>query len=402
MQNLLVIVQLALSLVLLVGAGLFVGYFVEELHSSRGMNPHNLLTASVSLSGAPYKDPGREVAFFPSVLRQLESFPEVQSAAVTSDLPFTFPGEAHFVIEGRPAAKTEKEPSAGYFAVSPGYFDVVQIPLREGREFAFSDNESSAPLVIVNQAFAQKFFPNENPLGRHISITHEGLPVAPVNPSAASTQPRWSEIVGVVGNVNEVLGQSVPRPHVFEPFLQRPDGSMSLVVRLRTEPGGFAASLRRAVWEVDKDQPVTNLKTMDHVVRDAGQGDSLITELMSAFAGLALLMAAIGIYGLIAYLVGRRTHEMGVRMALGARRSEVFRLVLRSAMSVALTGVAAGSLISLALPRLVAASFPGFHVHAAWIVAGTPLAVTLVALASCYLPARRASHVDPVVALRYE
>ena len=402
LQNLLVIVQLALSLVLLVGAGLFVGYFVEELHSSRGMNPHNLLTASVSLSGAPYKDPGREVAFFQSVLRQLESFPEVQSAAVTSDLPFTFPGEAHFMIEGRPAPKTEKESSAGYFAVSPGYFDVVQIPLREGREFTPSDNESSGPTVIVNQAFAQKFFPNENLLGRHISITHEGQPVAPVNPSLASTRARWSEIVGVVGNVNEVLGQSVPRPHIFEPFLQRPDGSMSLVVRLRSEPGGFAASLRRAVWKVDKDQPITNLKTMDRVVQDAGQGDSLITELMSVFAGLALLMAAVGIYGLIAYLVGRRTHEIGVRMALGARRSEVFRLVLRSAMSVALSGVAAGSLISLALPRLVAASFTGFHVHAAWIVIGTPLAVAFVAFAACYLPARRASRLDPMVALRYE
>jgi putative ABC transport system permease protein len=402
LQNLLVIVQLALSLVLLVGAGLFVGYFVEELHSSRGMNPHNLLTASVSLGGAPYKEPGRQVAFFQSVLRQLESFPEVQSAAVTSDLPFTFPGETHFMIEGRPAPKTEKESSAGYFAVSPGYFDVVQIPLREGREFAPSDNESSAPVVIVNQAFAQKFFPKENPLGRHLSITHEGQPVAPVNPSLASTRSRWSEIVGVVGNVNEVLGQGVPRPHIFEPFLQRPDGSMSLVVRLRTEPGGFAASLRRAVRKVDKEQPVTNLKTMDRVVQDAGQGDSLITELMGAFAGLALLMAAVGIYGLIAYLVGRRTHEIGVRMALGARRSEVFRLVLRSAMSVALTGVAAGSLVSLALPRLVVASFTGFHVHAAWIVASTPLAVTLVALASCYLPARRASRVDPMTALRYE
>jgi putative ABC transport system permease protein len=402
LQNLLVMAQLALSLVLLVGAGLFVKGFIEETQSKRGMNPRNLLTASVSLSGTAYKEPARQVAFFQNVLRQLESSPEVQSAAVTSDLPFTFPGSAHFMIEGRPAPKTEKESLAGYFAISPGYFEVAQIPLREGREFTPSDNKSSAPVVIVNQAFSERFFPNENPLGRHISISHEGLPVAPANPALASTQPQWSEIVGVAGNVNEVLGQAIPRPHIFEPFLQRPDGSMSLVVRLRTEPAGFATSLRRVVWKVDKDQPVTNLKTMDRVVRDARQGDDLMAELMGAFAGLALLMAAVGIYGLIAYLVGRRTHEIGVRMALGARRSEVFRLVLRNAMSVALTGVAVGFLISLALPRLLAASFPYFHVHAAWIVAGTPLAVTLVALASCYLPARRASHVDPMVALRYE
>jgi len=402
LQNLLVMAQLALSLILLVGAGLFVGYFVEEIHSSRGMNPRNLLTASVSLSGLAYKEPGRQVAFFQGVLRRLASSPEVQSAAVASDLPFTFPGEAHFMIEGRPAPKTEKESAAGYFAISHGYFDVVQIPLQKGREFTPSDNESSAPVLIVNQAFAERFFPNENPLGRHISISHEGQPAERVDLSTASTRPRWSEIVGVVGNVNEYLGQDVPRPHIFEPFLQRPDGSMSLVVRLRTEPGAFAASLRRAVGKVDKDQPVTNLKTMNRVVQDAGQGDDLMAELMGAFAGLALLLAAIGIYGLIAYLVGRRTHEIGVRMALGARRSDVLRLVLRSAMSVALTGVAAGFVISLALPRLVASGFHGFHVHAAWIVAGTPLAVTLVALASCYLPARRAARVDPLVALRYE
>jgi len=401
LQNLLVIAQLALSLILLAGAGLFVGYLVEEVRSSRGMNPGNLLTASISLSGAAYKEPGRQVTFFEGVLRELASFPEVQSTALASDLPFTFPGESHFLIEGRSAPKTEKESLVGYFAVSPGYFGVVQIPLREGREFTPSDNESSVPVVIVNQAFAQKFFPNENPLGRRISITHEGVPAA-ARDAGSSTRSKWSEIVGVVGNVNEHLGQAVPRPHIFEPFLQRPDGSMNLVVRVRNEPGAFAASLRRAVWSVDKDQPVTNLKTMNRVVQDASQGDDLMAELMGAFAGLALLMAAIGIYGLIAYLVGRRTHEMGVRMALGARQSDVFRLVLRGAISLALTGVGIGFVISLALPKVVAASFPGFHGHAAWIVAVTPLVVTLVALVSCYLPARRASRVDPMLALRYE
>jgi putative ABC transport system permease protein len=405
LQNLLVIAQLALSLILLVGAGLFVGYFVEETSASRGLNPRGLLTASVALSGAAYNERGRQVAFFQSVLHELRSFPEVQSAAVASDLPFTFPGEAHIAVEGLPVPETEKQATAGYFAVSPGYFSVTQIPLREGREFTLSDNASSAPVVIVNDAFARKFFPNQNPLGRHISINREGIPVRWVpggTPLLGPSPFRWSEIVGVVTNVDEYLGQTVPRPHIFEPFLQRPDGSMSLVVRLWTEPAGFAALLRRAVRRVDKDQPVTNLKTMDRVVQDAGQGDDLMTKLMGTFAGLALLMAAVGTYGLISYLVGRRTHEIGVRMALGAPRSEVFRLVLRSAMSVALTGVAAGSLVSLALPKLVAASFPGFHVHAGWIVAGTPLAVTLAALASCYLPARRASQVDAMVALRYE
>ena len=252
-------------------------------------------------------------------------------------------------------------------------------------------------MIIVNEAFAQKFFPNENPLGRHISISHESD-----DGSNGKASQRWSEIVGVVGNVNEFLGQTSLRPHIFEPFLQRPDHSMNVVVRVEIEPGAFAGSLRKAVWSVDKDQPVTDLRTMDRVVRDAGQGDDLMAELMGAFAGIALVMAAVGIYGLIDYLVGRRTHEIGVRMALGARRVEVLILVLRHSMSLVLAGVGIGWLASLAMPRLVTASFSGFHVHSGWILIGTPLAVMLVALASCYVPARRATRVDPMTALKYE
>ncbi len=392
LQNLLVVGQLALSLILLVGAGLFVKSFVEEVQANPGMNPHNVLTASVSLSGAGNKQPERQTLFFQKVLRQLESSPQAQSAAVTSGLPFAFPAYTHFTLEGRPAAKLDDQPSAGYFAVSPGYFAVIQTPLREGREFTPSDNSSSAPVVIVNEAFAQKFFPNENPLGRQISISRPN--------SAESGAPRrWSEIIGVVGNVDEYLGQQTPRPHIFEPFLQRPDDSMNLVVRVKTEPAAFAALLRHAVWNVDKDQPVANIRSMDRVMQDAGQGDDVMAELMSAFAGIALAMAAVGIYGLISYLVSRRTHELGVRMALGARRSEVLLLVLRNSMSMVLAGVGVGFPVSLALPRLVTAFFQGFHAHSGWILAGTPLAVILVALASCYVPARRASNVDPMVAL---
>ena len=402
LQNALVVVEIALSTILLVGAGLFVGYFVEELRASRGMNPHDVLTASVSLSGAAYEEPERQIAFFQNVLSQLSGFPQVQSSAVTSDLPFTFPALVRFAVEGRPMAKTENGSSAGYFAISPGYFAVAQIPLLAGREFTPSDSSHSASVVIINQAFAHKFFPNENPLGRHISVSRGGLPVFLLKHPATSIQSRWSEIVGVVGNVNEYLGQSSPRPHIFEPFLQRPDGSMNLVVRVRSKPDAFAASLRRAVWKVDKEQPVTNLKTMDHVVQDAGQGDDLMAELMGAFAAMALLMAAVGIYGLLAYLVSRRTHELGVRMALGARRGDVLLLVLRNSMSLVLAGVGIGFLVSLAMPRLVAAAFSGFHVHSGWILVATPLIVILVGVASCYLPARKASRVDPMTALRYE
>jgi len=403
-QNLLVAGQLALSLILLVGAGLFAKSFVEEMQSKPGMNPHNVLTASISLAGKFYKDPVHQLAFFQSVLHRLADAPEVDSAAVSSDLPYTFPGRAHFLIEGRPApqpdSKDWRQSFAGYFAVSPGYFRTTQIPLRAGREFTPADDASSAPVVIVNEAFARTFFPN-GALGRYISVSPEGAPAAEGEQSN-SKRPPWRQVVGVVGDVNEYIGQTNWRPHVFVPFLQAPDASMNVVIRLRTDPAAFAASLRRAVWSVDKDQPVSNFRSMDRMLLDSAQGDDVMADLMGAFAIIALVMAAVGIYGLIGYLVGRRTHELGVRMALGARRREVLLLVLRSSMPMVLAGVAAGFLISLAMPRLVTASFQDFHVHSGWILAGTPVAVLLVALASCYFPARRASKVEPTVALRCE
>ncbi|HUI40466.1 MAG TPA: ABC transporter permease [Terriglobia bacterium] len=405
LQSLLVMGQLALSLFLLVGAGLFVKSFIEETQTSPGMNPHGILTASIALSGSRYKDPDHQAAFYQDVRRRLESLPQVQSVAVASDLPFTFPGAARTAVEGQPVPELTKQATVGYFAISPGYFNVTQMPMREGREFTLSDNSRSAPVAIVNEAFAQKFFPNQSPLGRHVSVNREGQPVSWVpggTPLLGASPPGWVEIVGVVSNVDEYEGEVAPRAHLFEPYLQRPQATMDVVVRTRSDPGAFADSLRRAVWSVDKDQPVTNIRTMDRVLQDSGQGDNLMAGLMGAFAGIALLMAAVGILGLMAYLVGRRTHELGVRMALGARRAEILRLVLRNSMSKALVGVGVGFVLSLGLPQLLKASFQGYHVHSGWILAGTPLAVLLVALAACYLPARRASRVDPREALRCE
>ena len=356
------------------------------------------LTASVALAGTAYKDASRQAAFFQGVLRQLAGFPEVQSGAVTTDLPYTFPGYARIAVEGRPVPKTEKQAQSAYFAVSPGYFSVAQIPLREGREFTLADNADSAPVAIVNEAFAEKFFPNGNPMGGYIGITHPDEAA-----SGSSATGKWREIIGVIADVDEYVGQQTPRPQVFEPFLQHPDPAMIFLVRTRTEPAAFASALRQAVWSVDKDQPVTNIRTMERVINDSGQGDDIMAELMGAFAGMALVMAAVGIYGLIAYLVGRRTHEMGVRLALGARRREVLLLVLRGSMRMVLAGVGVGFLVSLSMPRLVMASFEGVHMsHSLWILAATPATVILVALASSYFPARRAARVDPMVALRYE
>jgi putative ABC transport system permease protein len=390
LQNLLVIGELALSLILLVGAGLFVRSFVDELRVSPGFNPHNILTASVSFSGAKYKDAASRITFFQNMMREFKDAPEVQSVALTRHLPFQFPGSVSFSLDSASTAAPSAQPSAGHFLISPDYFHTAQIPLLEGREFTLSDNARSAPVVIVNEAFARKYFPSANPLGRRIKINHGG-----------QTGP-GSEIVGVAANINEYSGQIAPRPHIFEPLLAQPSDTVKIMVRTRGEPAMVSAAVRRAVFAVDKDQAVTNLRTMERVIQDSGQGDDVMAELMGTFAGIALLMAAVGIYGLLAYLVGQRTQEFGVRMALGAGRGEIVRLALRNAMVWVVTGTGIGFLISLALPRLFAASFTGFHVSSRLILIGGPIVVMLVALASCYIPARRATRVDPMVALRYE
>ena len=393
LQRLLVVGQLSLSLILLTGAGLFVQDFVAETRAATSLNSHNVLTASVSLRGLQYYGaPQRQSSFFQNALRQIQQSPDVESVALTTTLPFDGADSAHFVVEGHPVAKPSDQPSSGYFVVSLGYFQALQIPLLQGREFTPADGPGAPPVAVINAAFAHRYFPNENPIGRHLQIDGAARPGA-----------QWSEIVGVIGNVNEFLGQQQPRPQLFEPFLARPTGDMSFVVRTRTEPASFSDSLRHAVWAVDSAQAISDVKTMDRVIADSGQGDDVMAEMMGSFALIALLMAAAGIYGVLSYLVAQRTHEIGIRMALGAERRSVLGLVMRNGAVLISIGVGVGALVSLVLPRAVGAVLSGLGIHQ-WglLIAGTTLAVTVVAFLACYIPARRATRVDPMVALRYE
>jgi predicted permease len=392
LQRLLVIGQLALSLMLLMGAGLFVDAFIQEVRTSGGFNPSNVLTASVSLRGLPYDGaPPRQAAFFNSALRQIEGIPQVASAAVTSSLPFQFPGSVPFLIEGDTAPKVREPLACGHITVSPGYFATMQIPVLQGREFTSSDTAEAAPVAIVDQAFATKYFPRASAVGRHIRIR-----------SDQPARPQWSEIVGVVSNVNEFLGQAQPRPHIFEPFLAGPASAMSFAVRTRTEPSSVSSALRRAVGAVDRDQALSSLKTMTQVVADSGQGDSLMTELMSTFALVALVMAAIGIYGVLSALGAQRTQEIGIRMALGARRSQVLQIMMRRGLLLIGAGVAIGLGGSLMLPRLFHSAFYGLEFNGPLDLTLAAVTVSGIAAVACWIPARRAMRVDPMVALRHD
>ena len=206
----------------------------------------------------------------------------------------------------------------------------------------------------------------------------------------------------MVGDVNEFLGQRDSRPHFFEPFLAYPTGSMNFVVRTRSSPAGFSEALQGAIWAVDRNQAIASVRTIDAVIADAGQGDDLMAELMSAFAGIALALAAIGIYGVLSYVAEQRAHEMGIRMTLGAKPTQVLWLMIHSGMSLAGIGVALGLVTSLALPKLVAASFNGFHASTAPALVAAPVVVAVAGFLACYIPARRAMRVDPMVALRDE
>jgi predicted permease len=391
LQRLLVAGQLALSVFLLVGAGLFVQSFIGEMRANTGFNSHNLLTASVSLRGLEYFQAPRQKQFFESVVQHLTNLPEAQSAALTSDLPFSFPTHVWLTIEGHPVSKPEDRPTCGYYAVSPGYFATTQISLLQGRAFTESDTADSAPVVIVDEAFAKRYFGNENPVGRHLRFERED-----------HRQSQWSEIVGISATVNEYLSQQKPRPHIFVPFAANPNGTMYLIVRTHADPAVASNALRRAVWSVDGDQAVTGVRTMDRVIADSLQGDDLMSEMMGTFAFLALLMAACGIFGVLSYIVGQRTHEMGIRLALGSEPRQILQLVIRNGMTLVGIGAAIGSLISLALPSLVAASFQGFAGHSALVLVVAPVVLILVGFLACYVPARRAMRVDPMVALRYE
>jgi predicted permease len=385
-RSLLVVSQVALSMILLVGAGLLLRNFAQLRRASPGFDAGHLLTMNVTLPPARYSTGPQMIAFFRELVRQVESVPGVRSAALSSALPANPIRFSPALPEGQPVVPLPQRPMFNVQTLSPGYVETMRLPLLAGREFTVHD-DAPPTVLMVNQAAVRRFWPKENPIGRHILV---------------GRQPAPSEVVGVVGDVHNTNLAADVQPELYLPFARLPWPSMNLLVRTAGDPHSFVAAVRARVLAVDKDQPVTQVLSMEEVLANGATQPRFLTALLGALSAIALVLAIVGIYSVIAYSVTERTREMGIRMALGAAQSDILRLVLRQGLGLALSGIAIGLAASLALTRLMTTLL--YHVSTtdpAVFVGGAALFAAVAMLAS-YLPARRAMHVDPVVALRGE
>jgi predicted permease len=384
-RNLLVVSQVALSMVLLIGAGLLVRNFIQMRQASPGFDARNLLTMNVTLPPARYSTGPQMIAFFRELVRQVNHVPGVQSAAVSSALPLNPVRLSPALPEGQPVVPLTERAIFNIQTLSPGYAAAMRLPLLAGREFTEHD-EQPPRVLVINQTLAHRYWPNQNPIGKHIIL-------------GRATE--GSEVVGVLGDVHNTGVAADARPEIYLPFAQLPWASMNLLVRTAGDPHGFAAAVRRCVLAVDKDQPVTKVLSMEEVLAEGARQPRFVTTLLGGLAGIALVLAIVGIYGAVAYSVSQRTQEMGIRMALGAERSDILRLVLRQGLGPACAGIAVGLGASLALTRLMTKMLYRLSTTDPATFAGGAVLFAAVAMLASYLPARRATRVDPMVALRW-
>jgi putative ABC transport system permease protein len=390
LRSALVMGEIALALVLLTCSTLMIQGLSAIMQSDMGFSPKHVITASLALSKTRYDEPSKQVAFADAAVQRIANLPGVSSAAASTDLPASQPRTLLFRKDGE-VTKPEDRPVARYFAVSPDYLRVMSIPLLDGRGLAASDTASTPAVALANQTLAQRFFPKENPIGKHLVVDLS-------SPSVPST----IEVVGVVGNVADYPGEPFAEPQIYMAYAQNPSLVVTLVARTAMDPTLLAAPIRQSIWSIDNEQPIDAVRSMTQVLRQAQGGNALMEQLLGIFAVATLLLAAIGIYGVIDYTVAERTREIGIRMALGARRGSILMMIFRKMIVLAASGLGIGFLLSLPLPRLLQSSFHGLVIHPSEVFIGIPLLVILVATLATCIPARRASKVDPLVSLRYE
>ncbi len=395
-RSALVVAQVALSLVLLIGAGLMLRSFAELQAVSPGVDPAGVVAAGVALPGARYADQTARRQFVRRVIDRLESMPGVESAAVVIPLPLSGNGwQTTFTIEGRPEPEPGKYPGMDIARVTPSYFRTMGVRLLKGRVFTWHDDENGPPVAMIDETFARTWFPNEDPVGRRIKIDAG-------HPPPDEPPPAWRTVVGVVNHVKNYGVDEESRVEVYVPFLQRPVPSLSLLAKGPGDAATAGRMMREAVREADPTLPIFAVRTMEDYLARTLTPKRLMMLVLAIFAGVALTLAAVGIYGVMSYAVAQRTSEIGIRMALGARPADVLRLVVGHGMLLTMGGVGIGLGAAYWLTRLLAALLFGVAPTDMLTFAAVATLLATVAFLATWIPARRAARVDPLVALRYE
>ncbi|HEY6351080.1 MAG TPA: ABC transporter permease [Candidatus Angelobacter sp.] len=388
LRKVLVTGEITVALFLLIGSALLIRGIALVEHQKLGFQRDHLLTAGLTLDKARFKDASEQVRFVQDLIPRLQQIPGAEAAAVASDLPATGPAMVTLQIKGQPDLPANQRPSVLDVVITVDYFRAAGIPLLRGRTFTEMDNAAAPRVVVASEDFVHRILRDQEPFGKQICLDVGGA------------TPACSEIVGVVGNVKTYSESTRNDPQVYEPFLQRPVPDFSLMMRAASDPNGLASAVRAAVAQVDVELPLTNLMSMSRVIELQGAGDEFFMRLLGTFAFLALILAAIGIYGLIAYYVGQRTHEIAIRIAMGARAQDVRRTVLWEGMKMTGIGAVIGLAIALPLPKLFQSMFADFVVFSdprPYVIA--PVAIIVVAVLATYIPARRASAIDPMMVL---
>ena len=395
-RGMLVVSEIALALILLIGAGLLVKSFTRLLDVNPGFRTQNLLTMQIALSRNKYRDNNQIGAFYLQALEKVKALPGVQAAATVSSLPLSGAiSSGFFGIEGRSVPPGMQGPHTDFRGVSHEYLQMMGVPLRRGRYFTDHDAPGTLNVVIIDDTLARRYWPDEDPIGKRVSYNND-----------PNGQPVWREIVGVVGAIKHKGLDADYRGTLYSPQIQVGGGAIrNLVARAASDPMTLVSAVRAAIQSVDKDQPIYQVRTMDEWVAESVAQKRFSTLLLGLFAAVAMILAAVGLYGVMSYAVTQRTHEIGVRMALGARRRDVVKMVVRQGMLMALGGVAIGLGASFAMAKLISGfSNLLFGVKATdtTIFLVIPLLLIGVAFVACYLPARRATRVEPLIALRGE
>jgi putative ABC transport system permease protein len=385
MKNFLVVGQVALSLLLFIGAGLLLRGFVQLLRVDPGFDSSNVVTMNVSLPTVKYAKAAQQIAFFDEALRRVSALPGVRSAATSATLPLSWKRITPVLPQGQPDVPLAQRPFIDIEAISPRWFETMRVPLRGGRAFTDADNADSPKVIIVNEAFARRFWPNESPVGKHVVV---------------GRGPNPSEVVGVAADIkNKGLDQDT-QPQLYLPFPQLPWGDMNLLVRTHVAPQSIISAVRAQIAAVDPDQPINNIQTVEELMDSSRSQPRFTMMLLAVFSATALTLAVIGIYGVLAYSVAQRRQEFGIRLALGAERSDILSLVVRQGLGLATVGVLIGLTAAILLTRLMSSLLYRVSARDLMTFTLTPMLFLVIALIASYLPARRAMNVSPTEALK--